>query len=119
MASNQRVRRNHCCQSVIASGCEAITAQPQNSASPYSAFLRRCREIAGWVIPSAILAILPKCPVCLAAYFAIWTGIGLSVSTATYLRMALLILCALSLGYLAVKWMAKRVVYGKIMRLVE
>jgi len=62
---------------------------------------RRCLQMTSWAIPSAILAILPKCPLCLAAYAAVWTGVGLSLSTAIYLRWTLLVLCTASLLYLA------------------
>ena len=63
---------------------------------------RRWREIAGWIVPSSILALLPKCPACIAAYFAIGGGIGISISTAMYLRRGLVVLCMTSLGYFAV-----------------
>jgi len=54
---------------------------------------RRSGEIAGWIIPGTILALLPKCPVCVAAYVALWTGIGLSLSAATHLRTFLMLVC--------------------------
>jgi len=66
-------------------------------------WVRSVREILAWVCPSAILLLVPKCPVCLAAYVTIWTGLGLSLSTATYLRWVLLLLCIGSLLFLIVK----------------
>ena len=54
--------------------------------------VRRVREIFAWVLPSAILVLAPKCPACLAAHVTIWTGLGLSLSTATHLRTSLVIL---------------------------
>jgi hypothetical protein len=48
--------------------------------------MRRVREVFSWLIPSATLVWAPKCPACLAAYVALWTGLGLSLSTAAYMR---------------------------------
>ncbi|MGB2834303.1 MAG: hypothetical protein WBC30_01650, partial [Candidatus Sulfotelmatobacter sp.] len=73
---------------------------------------RRCREAAGWALPAGILALLPKCPACIVAYLAIGSGIGISISTATYLRIGLITLCAASLTYFAVsrahRYLARR-----------
>jgi hypothetical protein len=69
--------------------------------------VRRGREILAWVVPSAVLVLVPKCPACLAAYVALWTGLGLSLSTATYLRWALLLVCVASLLVLTTKHLTR------------
>jgi hypothetical protein len=66
-------------------------------------WVRRVRETTAWVLPSAGLVLVPKCPACLAAYVTLWTGLGLSLSTATYLRWALLFCCVASLVFLIVQ----------------
>ena len=70
-------------------------------------WLRKVREIFTWALPSAILVLVPKCPACLAAHVALWTGLGLSLSAATYLRWVLLSLCVASLLFLIVKRLSR------------
>jgi hypothetical protein len=65
--------------------------------------VRRVGEIFAWVFPSAILVFVPKCPACLAAHVTLWTGVGVSLSTATYLRRALLFVCIASMLFLIAK----------------
>ena len=65
--------------------------------------MRNFKYCSRSLVPTTILALLPKCPICLAAYVATGTGIGVSVSTVMYLRILLVIVCAASLAYFATK----------------
>lgn len=85
------VNNHHCCQIETRAGERARQSVPR---------LSRGGEIAGWIVPSATLALLPKCPMCVAAYVALATGIGISLSTATYLRAMLVVLCVASLAFM-------------------
>ncbi|OWK38283.1 hypothetical protein FRUB_07403 [Fimbriiglobus ruber] len=58
------------------------------------------------MVSIGVWAFLPKCPICLAAHLALWTGLGLSLTEATYLRWALLILS----GVLLLGIVARRIV---------
>lgn len=62
--------------------------------------IRRAQTVLAWIVPSVILALMPKCPACLVAYVALWTGVGLSLSTASYLRGMMLLVCAALLLFL-------------------
>ncbi|WP_165224826.1 hypothetical protein [Aquisphaera insulae] len=61
---------------------------------------RRARGVIAWAVPGAILVSVPKCPACLAAHVALWTGLGLSLPAAAFLRGGLLILCVATWLYL-------------------
>jgi len=77
-------------------------------------WVRGIREVLAWAIPSAILALMPKCPVCVAAYVALWTGLGLSLTTATYLRWAMIIVCIAALLSLIGKHLFRRAFEGQM-----
>jgi hypothetical protein len=69
----------------------------------YSSIVRRAVDLVGWIVPGAILALIPKCPICLAGYVALWTGLGLSVAAAANLRVLLIIVCVILLIFLAAR----------------
>jgi hypothetical protein len=93
-----RMNRGDCCQ---------MTTRGRDGAPRLPSRWRSGREFAGWFIPGAVLVFLPKCPVCIAAYVAMLSGIGISFATASLLRTSLLILSLAALLFLVGKRLSR------------
>ena len=63
---------------------------------------------SGCVGSGALLVLVPKCPMCIAAYLTLWTGAGVAMPVATHLRPMLAILFLASALLLATRWAAVR-----------
>ena len=99
-----------CCEIVVSDPRpKAFAAQSRGGRSQphWLSVPRRCLDTASWLVPAAILVLAPKCPMCLAAYLAVWTGVGFSLPTAANLRLSLLILCLATLLCLAVRYLSR------------
>jgi len=99
-----------CCCVAGASAAPADPTPPRAADSPAARapLVQRALHFLSWLLPSAILALLPKCPMCLAAYAAVWLGLGLSLPAAAQLHTLLIILCLAALAFLAAKRLPMR-----------
>lgn len=84
-------------------GTRSCCAVPVRSSFPAGSKARRAKDAGGWGVPALVLLLLPKCPMCLAGYVAAFTGIGLSVEAATWVRYSMLAVCVLVLTVLAAR----------------
>jgi hypothetical protein len=107
----------HRCCEAVASGSKTapLSAGFRAGSLHLRALVRRGFDIAGWLLPGAILVLIPKCPVCVAAYVAAVSGLGLSLTTAAHLRMALVILCVTSLAYLVARGLSGSPLFQRLL----
>jgi len=70
--------------------------------------LGRAWQNIQWLFPVTLLVLMPKCPLCVVAYVALFTGIGITVSTAGWIQILMPVLCLSLLAYLAVRHWRRR-----------
>jgi hypothetical protein len=93
------------------SNCPFCNLDPKPSRSDDKrpiGLLRRAWRSIQWLFPATVLVLMPKCPLCVAAYVALFTGVGVTVSTARWIQILLLVFCLTSLAYLAVRYWRRR-----------
>jgi hypothetical protein len=70
--------------------------------------LRRAWGSIQWLFPATLLVLIPKCPFCVMAYVALFTGVGVTVATARWIQILMLAFCLTSLAYAAVRYWRRR-----------
>jgi len=77
----------HCCCN---DGRAPAVASAIVPSVPHRSAFRRAGAALVWAVPVAVLAVVPKCPACVAAYVLLFTGVGLSFSAAEAVLWALI-----------------------------
>lgn len=70
---------------------------------------RRLPRAAASILPGAVLVLLPKCPLCLAAWLTAVTGVGFSAAGAAWVRGMAVALPAAAMGLAAATIIRRRI----------
>ncbi len=81
-------------------GTPAAAGVPAPSQAPRRTWLAPAGSLVRWAAPVAALALIPKCPACVAAYILLFTGVGLSIPAAAAVRWTLMSLSIAALALL-------------------
>ena len=84
-----------CCQTTASAARNVPNKAADGKTHPSAK--KRSFALAKFSLPTLILALLPKCPACFAAYIALGTGISVSVAAASFLRTLLMGICVAAL----------------------
>ncbi len=75
---------------------------------PSGRLARQLFRAAGSILPGALLAILPKCPLCLAAWLTVITGAAVSAAAAARVRELIVAFWVASLALVAWQFFHRR-----------
>lgn len=78
-------------------GCCAVRSEPRTAPG-------RAAGLGASLLPAVLWMVLPKCPVCLAAWLAVATGIGFEAGDVGWIRAGLIALWAATAGW----WISRR-----------
>jgi hypothetical protein len=82
-------------------GCHCTDHEAVAPARSWPSWLRGMVALVKWALPITTLALVPKCPMCVAAYVLLFTGIGVSLPVAAAMRWAFMALSIGAIAYLA------------------
>jgi hypothetical protein len=68
----------------------------------------RLSRAAASILPGAVLVLLPKCPMCLAAWLTVVTGVGFSAASAAWVRGMLVIFWVAAVALAAAQIVRRR-----------
>jgi TRAP-type mannitol/chloroaromatic compound transport system permease small subunit len=95
---------NCCCNDDGQSPVEKADASAWTSAlSRKGTLWQRIVTLVQWCLPVVTLALVPKCPVCMAAYVLLFTGVGLSLAVASTIRWMMIALSIIALAFLLLR----------------
>jgi len=90
----------NCCSS----GAPAATAiAPPTPDITATSWPSRVAALIQWALPITTLALVPKCPGCVAGYVLLITGLGISFTAATAMRWSLIAISIAALAYLTIR----------------
>jgi hypothetical protein len=90
------------------SNCPFCDNDSVSSVTKQTRVLGRAWRGTQWIAPTAVLVLIPKCPLCVAAYVALSTGISITVGTARCIQILALAICVMSLAYLVARYCRTR-----------